>query len=105
MGLPTATEGWAPGHVCCHASDRPTSRFDLVKKRARRHASVSTPAGGLNRDGAAEIWLAGVVRLHLRLQCDEGYLVDKATHRGVAGIVDGDEVLRRSSSAGSARPF
>ena len=77
----------------------------------RAHASrsrqrhVISPAGGQNCDGAADFVLAGVVRLHLRHLRDKGYLVDKATHPGVAGIVDGDEVLRRSSSAGSARPF
>ena len=73
-----------------------------TRASAPRHAHVTTPAGGQNRDGAAEIWLAGVVRLHLRLLRDEGYLVDKATHRGVAGIATGDEVLRRRRTVDTA---
>ena len=62
---------------------------------ALRHRHVTAPAGGHNRDGAADFVLAGAPRLHLQLLRDETYLVDKATHPGVAGNLTGDEALRR----------
>ena len=60
-----------------------------------RHRHVTAPAGGQNCDGATDFMLTGAPRLHLRLLRDETYLVDKATHPGVAGNLTGDEALRR----------
>ena len=98
--LPTETDSRAPGHVRCHAGTRPTGSLTTVKRRAAsatRQGDASTAAGGTERDGAADFGHAGVHRLHLRDLHDESYRVDKVSHPGAAGILAGDESLRRPS--------
>ena len=76
-----------------------------VKRRARvsdTSRSRQRLAGGRKRDGAAEIWLAGVAHLPFLILRDEIYLVDNVAFRVAAGIATGDEVLRRRRTVDTA---
>ena len=82
-----------------HTGTEAYPQFDWVKRRARHGG---TPADGRTRVGAAVSGLVGTPRLHPTHLRATGVLTDKGSHPEVAGVVTGDEVMRRRHTAVTA---